>query len=86
MIDSILHTLLFVLTYYDDILINSRSATEELHKEHLQQVFARLQEAGLTLHSKKCHIGVPQVYYLENIFSEAGMQPEIYAVQEWPLP
>ena len=63
--DSILHAILFVLTYYDDILINS--ATEELHKEHLQQVFPRLQEAGLILHSKKCHIGVPQVYHLENV-------------------
>ena len=75
------------MTYIDDILIHS--ATEELHKEHLHQVFARLQEAGLTLRGKKCHIGVPQVYYLGNVFSGAGMQPDhgkIQAVQEWPLP
>ena len=72
---------LFVLTYYDDILIDS--ATEELYKEHLQQIFARLQGTGLTLHG---HIGIPQVYHVENMFSEAGMQAEIHAVQEWPLP
>ena len=85
--DSILCGLPFVLTYIDDILIHS--ATEELHKEHLLQVFARLQEAGLTLRGKKCHIGIPQVYYLGNMFSGAGMQPDhgnIQAVQEWPLP
>ena len=87
LMDSILRGLPFVLTYIDDILIHS--ATEELHKEHLHQVFARLQEAGLTLRGKKCHIGVPQVYYLGNVFSGAGMQPDhgkIQAVQEWPLP
>ena len=87
LMDSILRGLPFVLTYIDDILIHS--ATEELHKEHLQQVFARLQDAGLTLRGKKCHIGVPQVYYLGNVFSEAGMQPDsgkIQAVREWPLP
>ena len=87
LMDSILRGLPFVLTYIDDILIHS--ATEELHKEHLQQVLARLQDAGLTLRSKKCHIGVLQVYYLGNVFSEAGMQPEsgkIQAVREWPLP
>ena len=85
--DSLLRGLPFVLTYIDDILIHS--ATEELQKEHLHQVFSRLQKAGLTLHGKKCHIGVSQVYYLGNIFSGVGMQPDpgkIQAVKEWPLP
>ena len=87
LMDSILRGLPFVLTYIDDILIHS--PTEELHKEHLQLVFDRLQKAGLTLRGKKCHIGLPQVYYLGNVFSGAGMQPDpgkIQSVQEWPLP
>ena len=80
LMDSILRGLPFVLTYIDDILIHL--PTEELHKEHLQL-------AGLILHGKKCHIGLPQVYYLGNVFSRAGMQPDpgkIQSVQEWPLP
>ena len=86
LIDSILCGFPFVLTYIDDILIHS--PTEELHKEHLQLVFDRLQKAGLTLHGKKCHIGSPQVYYLGNVLSGVGIQPDpgkVQSVQEWPL-
>ena len=37
----------FVTTYIDDILVHS--ANEKQHKEHLRQVFQKLQESGLTL-------------------------------------
>ena len=87
LMDSILRGLPFVLTYINDILIHS--PTEELHKEHLQLVFDRLEKAGLTLRGKKCHVGLPQVYYLGNVFSGGGMQPDpgkIQSVQEWSLP
>ena len=43
----------------------------------------------MTLRGKKFHIGLPQVYYLGNVFSGAGKQPDpgkIQSVQEWPLP
>ena len=59
------------------------------HKEHLHQVFECLKEAGLTLHGKKCHIGLTQVTYLGHVFSAKGMSPDprkTQAIVEWPRP
>ena len=70
--DTVLRGLPFVSKYIDDILIHSPS--EEEHLCHLQLVFERLKQAGLTLRGRKCHIGVP---YLGHTFSKLGMAPEI---------
>ena len=74
-------------TYIDDVLVFSQ--TEEQHVHHLQQVFQRLQDAGLTLRGSKCHIGVSKVCYLGHIFDYDGMHPdpcEVSCVQDWPTP
>ena len=55
------------MTYTDDTLVHS--ADEDEHKHHLCEVFQRLKTAGLTLHRKKCHIGMSQVTYLGHVFS-----------------
>ena len=72
----------------DDILIYSPDV--ETHKDHLHQVFLRLQRVGLTLHRRKCCISVPKLYYyLGHIFSASGIQPDpnkVNAVQAWPTP
>ena len=65
--------------YTHDVLVHS--ATEEQHKEHLRTVFQRLQEAGLTLRRRKCHIGMSKVYYLGHVFSASGMAPDQQNVQ-----
>ena len=85
--DKILRGLPFAYTYIDDILVLSRDPIK--HKEHLHQVFERLQEAGLTLHGRKCHIGLTQVTYLGYVFSAKGMSPDprkTLAIAEWPRP
>ena len=72
--------------YLDDILVHSPD--EEAHKAHLLEVFNRLSAAGVTLHSKKCRIGIKTVAYLGHVFSAQGMAPDpskIQAVQEWPV-
>ena len=87
LMDKILRGLPFVTIYLDDVLIHS--ANEQLHREHLKSVFQRLREAGLTLKGRKCHIGMPKVFYLGHTFSAVGMAPDnqkIQAVQEWPVP
>ena len=85
--DKIFRDLPFVSNYIDDLLIHS---TDEIsHKQHLEEVFHRLQEAGLTLRGEKCHIGLSQVSYLGHVFSATGMTPDeekVKAVQSWPIP
>ena len=87
LMDSLLRDLPFATTYIDDVLIFSQTA--EHHVKHLQQVFQRLQDTGLTLRGHKCHIGMSRVYYLGHIFDHNGMHPDpgkISCVHDWPIP
>jgi len=85
--DKILRDLPFATTYIDDILVFSSDPIK--HKEHLHQVFKHLQEAGLTLCGRKCHIGLTQVTYLCHVLSAKGMSldpKKTQAIAEWPQP
>ena len=62
LMDSVLRDLPFATTYIDDVLVFSQTEEQDVH--HLQQVFQRLQGAGLTFRGSKCHIGVSKVCYL----------------------
>ena len=87
LMDQVLRGLPFVSTYVDDILIHSHDV--ETHRCHLEEVFQRLTEAGLTLRGRKCEIGMPKVSYLGHVFSAAGMSPDpqkTQAVTDWPTP
>ena len=64
--DKIFRGLSFVSIYLDDIFIHSPD--EKAHKAHLQEVFSRLSEAGVTLHGKKYRIGMMSVTYLGHVF------------------
>ena len=55
-------------TYIDDVIIFSKD--ESQHKEHLNLVFQKIQDAGLTLQDKKYHIGMDKVFYLGHTFLE----------------
>ena len=87
LMDKTLHGLPFVTIYLDNILIHSNNV--QVHAQHLKVVFQCLQNAGLTLRGTKCHIGLPSVRYLGNIFSAKGMSPDPSKVQDitdWPTP
>ena len=87
LMDKIMCGLPFVTTYIDDVLVHSQN--EEQHKHHLQQVFQRLSDAGLTLRGHKCTLAMSQVTYLGHKFTQSGLTPDkskIQAVQEWPIP
>ena len=85
MMDRIFRSLPYVSTYIDDVLIHSQSIRD--HKAHLQEVFNRLKEAGLTLRGRKCNIGLTEVKYLGHIFSAKGLRPDplkVDAIINWP--
>ncbi|GFW59593.1 hypothetical protein TNCV_3222431 [Trichonephila clavipes] len=57
-IDEVLRNLPFVFAFVDDILVASSSPEE--HLQHLQILFTRLQQYGLSLKPSKCIFGVTQ--------------------------
>jgi hypothetical protein len=81
------HLRRFVLVFFDDILIYSKSYTE--HMEHLQVVFAILRTHKLVAKESKCVFGDDKVEYLGHVISKAGVatEPEkLQAIKKWPLP
>ena len=87
LMDKILHGLSFVTIHLDGILIHSKD--EQEHTGHLEIVFQRLLNAGLTLRGTKCDIEMSSIQYLGHVFSANGMSPDpnkVKAVADWPVP
>ena len=87
LMDKIMRGLSFITTYIDDVLVHSK--IQEQHKQHLQQVFQSLSDAGLTLRGYKCTLAMSQVTYLGHKFTQSDLTPDgnkIQAIQEWPIP
>ncbi|PRQ30153.1 putative nucleotidyltransferase, Ribonuclease H [Rosa chinensis] len=74
----------FVLVFFDDILIYSKSLEE--HLMHLSRVFSRLEDNQLKVKLSKCAFGTKSVEYLGHIISDKGVSvdPEkIEAIRNW---
>lgn len=77
----------FVLVFFDDILVYSRSEAE--HKEHLRIVLSVLKKHQFYANEKKCAFGQSSVAYLGHVISAEGVaaDPEkIEAMKSWPQP
>jgi transposase InsO family protein len=79
----------FASAYIDDILIYSSGSLQD-HRDKVQLVLAKLQEAGLYIDIQKCDFEVQKTKYLGFII-EAGkgisMDPEkVKAIQDWEAP
>ncbi|GFX28641.1 hypothetical protein TNCV_3337011 [Trichonephila clavipes] len=72
-IDEVLRNLPFVFAFVDDILVASSSPEE--HLQHLQILFTRLQQYGLSLKPSKCIFGVTTIKFLGFKVSESGIEP-----------
>ena len=62
------------IAYLDDIVLYSKSPEE--HLEHLQDIFSRLEKAGLKLKPSKCSFFRKKVKYLGHVISEEGVAPD----------
>ena len=77
----------YVLVFFDDILIYSR--TREEHLSHLRTVLETLASHGLRVKMNKCTWAQPRVSYLGHCISAAGVEADpdkIEAMQAWPKP
>jgi hypothetical protein len=77
----------FVLVFFDDILIYSKTWADHLH--HLRAAFSELRHQQLFVKRTKCVFGAVSVAYLDHVISEAGvtMDPaKVQAIHEWPAP
>ncbi|UYV63260.1 hypothetical protein LAZ67_2003567 [Cordylochernes scorpioides] len=87
LINEVLQGLDFAYAYIDDVLIASDS--ENQHVSHLQQLFGRLRDYGLTINETKCTFGQPSVKFLGFIITNAGISPDpqrVQAIKDIPIP
>jgi hypothetical protein len=76
----------FVVIYFDDILIYSKSY--EAHLEHLRAVFNVLHDAHLFGNLEKCTFCTDRVSFLGYVVTSQGIEVDeakIVAITSWPL-
>ena len=86
-IDEVLRGLPFCFAYIDDLLIASPDETS--HKQHLHQVFQRLQDYGVQINADKSQLGVTSIEFLGHTVSPAGIAPlpsKCDSIQQFPKP
>lgn len=77
----------YVLVFFDDILIYSKTWAE--HLCHLKQAFDKLLDNHLCVNHSKCSIGAQEVDYLGHIINASGVSADpskISSMKSWPAP
>jgi len=77
----------FLVVYFDDILVYSKSLEE--HVEHLKMVFEVLRKEKLYANIKKCTFRTDNLVFLGFVVSTDGVkvdEKKVKAIREWPSP
>ncbi|WVZ70559.1 LOW QUALITY PROTEIN: hypothetical protein U9M48_019218 [Paspalum notatum var. saurae] len=77
----------FVVVYFDDILIYSKS--EDEHFDHVRKVLEVLKQNELYVNLKKCVFLQKQLLFLDFIITSEGIhvdESKVAAVRDWPTP
>jgi hypothetical protein len=77
----------FVLVFFDDILIYSKSWED--HVRNVDKVLQLLKDQKLYAKPSKCFFGVKEIEYLGHIVSHEGVNVDpnkIKAMMDWPIP
>jgi len=77
----------FILVFFDDIFVYSKSQTQ--HLEHLKLTFEVLRQHTLFAKISKCSFEVPVVEYLGHVISRRGVATDlakVTAMREWHVP
>jgi hypothetical protein len=76
----------FVVIYFDDILIYSKSIDE--HIDHLRTVFNALRDACLFSNLGKCPFCMDRVSFLGYVVTPQGIEVDhakVEAIHSWPI-
>lgn len=87
LMDTVCRGLGFAFVYIDDILVASKDTST--HREHLHQLFQRLQEQGLVINIDKCQFGVTSLDFLGHLITDEGIKPlqsKVNAIVNFPRP
>ncbi|GFN79781.1 transposon ty3-g Gag-Pol polyprotein [Plakobranchus ocellatus] len=64
----------FVVSYFDDVLIFSKSWEE--HLEHIEKTLSALREAGFTVKPSKTIVGCEHINFLGHIIGKGQLKPD----------
>jgi len=77
----------FVVVYFDDILIFSKSMAE--HERHIRDVLCVLRREKFFAAKQKCEFGTKKIQFLGYVISDQGLSVDstkVAAVKSWPVP
>jgi hypothetical protein len=89
LMNEVLHAFIgkFVVVYFDDILIYSKSTDK--HLAHLRAIFDPLRDARLFGNLEKCTFCTDRVSFLGYVVTPQGIEVDeakVEAIQGWPVP